>query len=293
MIIPDIIRRLADARDNDVITADNDLELLTKLYQRFEDVKRCSNHVRFKGHGPIFGAMPMFGSGGVSMMADMDSVDYAAPCEDEDVLELESELEPEPEQSVPTTDEGFYMFLRKLQEEIAVYEHEHGTKSALASVKNALADRLSKEPGRDVQPSRLVVPRYGDIMLEDFGCGLNLRPLPRAVLVLFLRHPEGIVLKDRKNYFEELKGIYGLVCRKENNNKIAEHCERLLDVADGSMDEKITIVNSIFKKNLTVALAEKYQILGKRGGVKSIRLDRSLVELPEEFDSVPWTVLKM
>lgn len=279
MRIPDFIRRLADAKDDEVITADNDLELLTKLYQRFEDVKSRSNHVFFRGHGLVLGAAPMFG---MSMLADMVNFAPDESCEDD----------LEPEQSVPTTDEGFYMFLRKLQEEIRVYEQEHGNMSELASVKNALTDRLSKEPAHDVQPSRLVVPRYGNIMLEDFGCGLNLRPLPRAVLVLFLRHPEGIVLKDRKNYFDELKGIYGLVCRKENNNKIAEHCERLLDVADGSMDEKITIVNSIFKKNLTVALAEKYQILGKRGGVKSIQLDRSLVKLPEELDRIPLTVLK-
>lgn len=279
MRIPDFIRRLADAKDDEVITADNDLELLTKLYQRFEDVKRRSNHVFFRGHGLVLGAALM---SGMSMLADMVNFAPDESCEDD----------LEPEQSVPTTDEGFYMFLRKLQEEIRVYEQEHGNMSELASVKNALTDRLSKEPAHDVQPSRLVVPRYGNIMLEDFGCGLNLRPLPRAVLVLFLRHPEGIVLKDRKNYFDELKGIYGLVCRKENNNKIAEHCERLLDVADGSMDEKITIVNSIFKKNLTVALAEKYQILGKRGGVKSIQLDRSLVKLPEELDKVPWTKWK-
>lgn len=288
MIIPDFIRRLADAMDNDVITADNNFELLAKLYQRFDDIKKRDSRISFKGIGSALGMTPSFGIApvlnGVSEMVGL--VADAISSEDADEDELE------PAQSVPNTDEGLYMFSRKLQEEIIEYEQLHGETSELTTIKKAVDNILSKEHGREVSPSRIVIPRYENIKLEDFGCELSLRPLPKAVLVLFLRHPEGIVLKQRALYYEELLAIYGLFYTKDNIDEFKDSCKRLVDITDGSMDEKITTVNSIFKKNLTISLAEKYQILGKRGGVKSIQLDRSLVKLPKELDRIPLTVIK-
>lgn len=277
MKIPDFIRRAVDKPE---VVVDNDYVLLSQLRQQFEDVKRNASRISFMGHGLAKEAV--LALDGIPMMAGATTAAFAPTGEDES----------EPIQATPSTPEGLYMFLRKLQEEIVDYEQEHGAMSQLTSIKSAVVNLISKEPVRELKPSRLIVPKSKGIILNDFGCELSLPSLPKAVLVLFLRHPEGIVLKQRASYYDELLAIYGKFYNKANEEEYVENCKRLVDLTDGSMDQKITTINSVFKKNLTLELAEQYQILGERGGVKSIQLDRSLVKLPEELDNIPLTVVK-
>lgn len=277
MKIPDYIRR---AVDKPPVVVDNDYVLLSQLRQQFDDIKRNASRISFMGGEPTLDAAASV-AGGISKMAGYAISAAFVPAADE----------PEPIQATPSTPEGLYMFLRKLQEEIVDYEQEHGALSELTSIKTAVVDLISKEPVRDVKLSHLVIPKSRGIILDDFGCELSLPSLPKAVLVLFLRHPEGIVLKQRAAYFKELLAIYGKFYNQGNPAECVEHCRRLVDVTDGSMDQKITTINAVFKKNLTHSLAEKYQILGDRGGVKSIELNRSLVKLPKDIDDIPLTRL--
>lgn len=277
MRIPDFIRRAVDKPE---VVVDNDYVLLSQLRQQFDDLLKYSSRISFKGFGSVIGAMPSFGS--AVMGSSMDAAPAPTTNEDDFV----------PERANPSTEDGLVMLFRQLQEEINLYESEHGTVPALASLKKTLADHLVPEENRVIAPSHLIIPLSKGIKLEDYGCDITLPPLPKAVLVLFLRHPEGIVLKQRASYYHELRSIYGLFCSKDNMEEFEDSCKRLVNVTDDSMDQKITTVNSVFKKNLTIDLAAKYQILGERGGVKSIQLNRDLVKMPKELDRIPLTVLK-
>lgn len=48
---------------------------------------------------------------------------------------------------------------------------------------------------------RILLPDYNDMEIK-------IEPLVKAVFLLFLKHPEGILFKHLPNYREELTGIY-------------------------------------------------------------------------------------
>lgn len=279
MKIPDFIRRAVDKPE---VVVDNDYVLLSQLREQFDDFKRNASRISFKGRGPAMGAA--LALGGMTMAAGATMSTFAPASIGEE--------ESEPIQATPSTPEGLYMFFRQLQEEIEQFEQERGTQPSLESIKQILADHLGDKSNVVLTPSRLFVPRCGGIVLEDYGCELTFHPLPKAVFVLFLRHPEGILLKNRKCYEGELQKIYGKMCNQETNDKIKAHCEKLVNVLDGSMDQKITTINAVLKKNLTRELAEMYQIRGERGGLKSILLDRDLVKYHKDIEDIELTVLK-
>lgn len=103
---------------------------------------------------------------------------------------------------------------------------------------------------------------------------LKLRPMSKAVLLLFLLHPEGIPLKSIGDYSEELKRYYGRVTRSDNPAVIGQRVERVLDVFSNELNINLSRVNSAIS---ALECSGDYCVSGTRGKPKSIPLNRSLV----------------
>ena len=59
------------------------------------------------------------------------------------------------------------------------------------------------------QLSRLIITKDYRILLPDYNdIEVKLEPLVKAVYLLFLRHPEGIIFKELADYRDELLNIY-------------------------------------------------------------------------------------
>ncbi|MDR0828934.1 MAG: toll/interleukin-1 receptor domain-containing protein [Prevotellaceae bacterium] len=135
--------------------------------------------------------------------------------------------------------------------------------------------------------------KYNDMKIE-------MAPLPKAVFILFLRHEEGIILKEISDYKDELTAIYQVINNRttdeqENilNNKTNEKQEKNINKSiekickQESLNEMITRIKEAFNDPKIRTVADNYFITGdERGGVRKIKLDRKLVVLPEKFNRI-------
>ena len=109
------------------------------------------------------------------------------------------------------------------------------------------------------------------------GSILALRPLVKTLFVLFLKHPEGILLKQRDCYREELEKIYSTINPNTDRDDVKARIARLVDLQDNSFSEKASVLNARLEELLPEGIASDYQIQGFNGCPRKIRLNPLLV----------------
>ena len=136
--------------------------------------------------------------------------------------------------------------------------------------------------------SMIVVTYDFHIILPDYGnIEIVMEPLVKAVYILFLRHPEGIMFKNLYDYREELEIIYRCVRSKKNqidrlldspaSLQISKSVESLCNPTKNSINEKCTRIKEAFILKFSDYLAQNYYITGSKATVKKISLPRSYV----------------
>jgi len=106
---------------------------------------------------------------------------------------------------------------------------------------------------------------------------LQLRPLVKTLFILFLRHPEGILLKQRDVFRAELEEIYGVISPNTDRDDVKVRVARLVDLEDNSFSEKASVLNARLEELLPEEIAGDYQIRGHNGCPRKIRLNPLLV----------------
>lgn len=118
---------------------------------------------------------------------------------------------------------------------------------------------------------RIILPHYNNMEIK-------MEPLAKAVYLLFLNHPKGILFKNLPDYRKELMKIYA----KLRPNGLTEKAKQsILDVTNplsNSINEKCARIRGAFVSQMDNMLAEHYYIDGLRAEPKSIKLDRKLVK---------------
>ena len=109
------------------------------------------------------------------------------------------------------------------------------------------------------------------------GSILALRPLVKTLFILFLKHPEGIILKQRDCYREELEKIYSTINPNIDRDDVKARIARLVDLQDNSFSEKASVLNARLEELLPAGIASDYQIQGFNGCPRKIRLNPLLV----------------
>ncbi|MBR4775208.1 MAG: hypothetical protein IK008_03830 [Bacteroidales bacterium] len=105
---------------------------------------------------------------------------------------------------------------------------------------------------------------------------LKLRPMAKTVLLLFLRHPEGIALKSIGDYREELGNLYRRVSRFQEPEVIERCIGRVVDIFENDFCVNISRVNAAVDALLEDPIP--YRIGGAAGLPKAIPLDRRMVK---------------
>lgn len=133
--------------------------------------------------------------------------------------------------------------------------------------------------------SRLVVNGNLDIVLPDYDeCIVKMDSSCKALYVLFLRHTEGIVLKQMADYRDELRQILDIV-KDHSEDKRDSVVDNMCDSTKNVLNQKISKIKSAFRAKLPVGkVYAPYVVKGRQGGVYGIELDRTLVTLPRVFD---------
>ena len=119
--------------------------------------------------------------------------------------------------------------------------------------------------------------RYTIRMGSANGPILELRPLVKTLFILFLRHPEGILLKQRDLYRKELEEIYSVLSPGTSKEDVRARVGRLVNVEDNSFSEKASVLNARLEALLPKGTADQYKIQGYNGHPRRIPLNPLLV----------------
>lgn len=121
---------------------------------------------------------------------------------------------------------------------------------------------------------KIILPAYNELELR-------FPPLLRTLYILFLNHPEGIVLKHISDYRNEIEDIYILIKPGGSDDIMTSSINELCDPLSDSLRQKLSKINRIVKSTiLNPELAENYIINGERGQTYGIKLDSSQINLP-------------
>jgi hypothetical protein len=134
--------------------------------------------------------------------------------------------------------------------------------------------------------SRLKVTRHYKIELTDYGQRIiQLSPLPRALYIFYLRHPEGVAFSELCDHETEIAKIYGRFSSADTREIIRENISRLVNQLGNSLHEKVSRIKKAFTDAVGPRLAANYIISGPPAGTRRIGLDRNLVTYdPPYFD---------
>ncbi|NBV07500.1 MAG: hypothetical protein EBS09_00150 [Flavobacteriia bacterium] len=117
------------------------------------------------------------------------------------------------------------------------------------------------------------------IFLTDLGdLEINLNPKERALYLLYLNHPEGIMRSHLVDHKVELRSYYAMFSHQASNQSIDEAIDRLTDVTDNNMNEVMARIRKNFKQAVGQQQFEDYGIMATPEGRHKIRLNRELVK---------------
>lgn len=122
---------------------------------------------------------------------------------------------------------------------------------------------------------RIILPEYGNMEI-------TLSHLTKAIYILFLRHPEGILLNDIYKYENELLEIYKTISYQVSLDKMKNSVKELIS-NDKAIFVHFSRVKSAFLQKFTDSYAKFYYIQGEKGKPKSIKLSLSKIIFEDEI----------
>lgn len=130
---------------------------------------------------------------------------------------------------------------------------------------------------RQAKPTmkKIVITKDYRILLGDNE--IKMEPIVKAVYLLFLKHPEGIVFKALPDYRKELTNIYTGLKTLGLNDRVIQSIEDVTNPLLNSINEKCSRIKAVFANELDDPMLSKYIVIGKSGEAKKISLPRDLV----------------
>lgn len=178
---------------------------------------------------------------------------------------------PPPDEKSTSADDHFDEEVNKLIDEVRErieLLHQRGISRKL------LQKMFEEEP----QLSRLVITKDYRIILPDYhDMEIKMEPLVKAVYLLFLKHPKGILFKCLPDYRKELTQIYGKLRPYGLTDRALQSIEDVTNPLLNSINEKCARIKGAFVGKFDDSLASNYYIDGWRGEKKSIKLPRKMV----------------
>lgn len=132
---------------------------------------------------------------------------------------------------------------------------------------------------REQKLSRLHITKDYRIILTDYdNMEIVMTPLPKALFLLYQKHPNGIMFSYLSDYREELMDIYKKVKGMSSETySIRQSVDDVTNPLKNSVNEKCSRIREAFVSRFDDHLARYYYVDGERGEVKKIDLPREMV----------------
>ena len=159
-----------------------------------------------------------------------------------------------------TTESNIIELSEQLRAIIKQLRSEGRNDLILSALGVPLLEELRIEAARG-KLSRLLITRNWQFILLDYDRKeIEMQPVHKAVYLLFLAHPEGIVFKHLSDYREELLRYYKATARYMEIEKIEESVDRLINPLDNAINEKCSRIKKIFSELMDEYSASYYII---------------------------------
>ena len=161
---------------------------------------------------------------------------------------------------IMTTESNIIELSEQLRAIIKQLRSEGRNDLILSALGVPLLEELRIEAARG-KLSRLLITRNWQFILLDYDRKeIEMQPVHKAVYLLFLAHPEGIVFKHLSDYREELLRYYKATARFMEIEKIEESVDRLINPLDNAINEKCSRIKKIFSELMDEYSASYYVI---------------------------------
>ncbi len=138
--------------------------------------------------------------------------------------------------------------------------------------------RYAQNYMQNAPPSIMVIEHNNRIFLTGFSnIEIRLRPLEKALYLLFLRYPAGIYLTSLCDHRQELYDIYASISNRGTQQDIKTRIDDMTNALNNSVNEKMSRIKRVFEESIGRELAKQYYIKGESGEVKKIHLDRGFL----------------
>ena len=130
-----------------------------------------------------------------------------------------------------------------------------------------------------------LTPDKHRLMLTDYQEEIKVGAQIKALYVLFLLHPQGILMRRIGDYKEEYKQLYFKMSNRSDADSMYASIDRLLDRFNSkAMNVKKSQCNSILRELIPEDdLRQYYEIQAPRHRPHKITLDRQLVSIPKSL----------
>ena len=126
--------------------------------------------------------------------------------------------------------------------------------------------------------SRLKIDENFSILLTDYNLEIKLSHLTKSIYLLFLNHPEGILLTNLGLYKKELLEHYKKLSSRDDFDKMQISIDDIVTQKSNAIYVHLSRIKSAFTKVVHHSIAKHYFIDGGKNKPKKIKLDTNLIQ---------------
>ncbi|GER58129.1 hypothetical protein ULMA_02370 [Patiriisocius marinus] len=125
--------------------------------------------------------------------------------------------------------------------------------------------------------STLKIDKNFTIFLRDYNLEIKLSHLTKSIYLLFLNHPEGILLTELNSHKKELLEYYKSISNRLDFDKINESIDDIINTSSNAIYVHLSRIKSAFTKVMHHSIAQYYFIDGGKNKPKKIDLRSDLI----------------
>lgn len=126
--------------------------------------------------------------------------------------------------------------------------------------------------------SRLKIDENFSILLTDYNIEIKLSHLTKSIYLLFLNHPEGILLTNLGLYKKELLEHYKKLSSRDDFDKMQVSIDDIVTQKSNAIYVHLSRIKSAFTKAVHHSIAKHYFIDGGKNKPKKTKLDTNLIQ---------------